>query len=426
MFVANPLLGGISLLLALLCAGMYSVAIAYPGNLNFAVIQLASLTMAIFLGFVGSKHPVGKTYAVVLLAVLTLSAFRHSYAQPEYSSGFVVYFGIQFFVLLVFIFAGERLMRSAEIQTGSEFLIPDAVAFCYLALGVLVAVTMGVRLTSFLEGQKISGDLFRIPGVSGVRGVLMIFSLCTFSLLSRRARWILIASIILFAIADVKRGEIMRLTIFLFFLYGVAAGPRFWQSKESVILCGAAIFALATMVITGEMRQSLYSEDFSISRMLDSRIPITAVDWLYGYIGINASVLQQAYDSGIDGIGFVPTLLGLIVTSESIDPGVFASINGFNAGTVFAIFTPGGENFLPSWDFLAFCALIFLMMTAARGVAIPSIRAFWLTQIFLFSFGNQFILPYIVAGYLLAVAYLHTVSGVRSSRRGPIQRSEKP
>lgn len=426
MFVKNPLLGSLVVLLALLSAGTYSAAVNYPGNLNFAVIQLASLTTAIFVTFVGSGHPVGKTYVVVLLSVLTLSAFRHSYAQPEFSAGFIIYFCLHFFILLVFIFAGERLMKSPIGWTKSRYLSPGLAALSYLALGVFVAATMNVRLGSFLEGKKVGGDLFRIPGVSGLQGVLMIFSLCTFSLMSWRTRSILVASIVLFAIADVKRGEIMRVIIFLFFLYGVNVGPRFWRSITPVILCGMAIFALVIMVSAGELRQALYSENFSINQMLDSRLSITAFDWLYGYIGINASVLQKGYDAGIKGIGFVPTLLGFIITSEPIDSGTFASINGFNAGTVFAIFSPGDGSTIPSWDFLAFCVLVFLMMAAARGVAIPSIRAFWLTQIFLFSFGNQFILPYIVAGYALAITYLQTVSGIARRKRDPIYSTRTP
>jgi hypothetical protein len=290
-----------------------------------------------------------------------------------------------------------------EVQSDRNDYILVIVFIVLLMIELAVISVKGARVFSLIAGEKIPGDEFKVVGLSGIYGILYIFLMCSFSSMGSKLKIAFVFSVIMVSLLDAKRGEIIRLVTFLVFYFSFI-DYRVKSRSSFVLTAGGVMLAAMIFVFGGEARQGLYSPGFSISDVLNSRVNNTWIDWTYGYIGINGSVLHETVISNNEPLGFFTTMFNLSFNSTALSPEDFISINGFNAGTVFAIFA-GNQSASPSIDYVAFCLLVGLLVFLARLVNVGSINAFIAMVIFGFIFGNYLMLPYYLVGFFLAIGY---------------------
>ncbi|WP_439544152.1 hypothetical protein [Hyphomicrobium sp.] len=390
----------------------YYLLVYLPSARGILIGLAAVATLAVSIICLLPKRKLTLVYVAALMIPTYLSSLQFSFDQRPFTPEFVYFFSVHFIILGCAIFAGESLSTSRVVlrENHKRLVVPLAL-YALIGIACYVTYSKGMRATDFAEGVKVSGDAYKIGGLSGIQGVLTIFVFCCFSLLGRVHKVVFVIVTLALSIIDVKRGDAMRMIIFLVMLVIATAGES--RISRKVVVSGTllVISSVVVLVVAGEIRQDLYSPGSSISEMLQSRVNSTALSWLYGYIGINASVLMETFEAPFDPPGYFSTLVALLLTSQDVDLGVVPSINGFNAGTVFATFA-GNERILPSYDFIGFC-IVLGAMVAAAGAAIPSLQAFLMLQIFGFSFGNQLILPYYLVGFALSVAYVRLFNGRR-------------
>lgn len=386
-----------------LCVLWTTISLAYYGlaflpSPSGILVNIACCLVAVMsVALLSSRQIMLKTYLVAFSAATWLSTLKISSMQEPLQTDFLVFLAIHLLLLAIAIGMASLVRPRSNIPAEETGYLVNLAVYAFIAIASYISITAGLRLTDFLAGEKLSGDLYRIPGLSGLQGLLSIIILCCFSYLNRFNKILFITLIILIAIIDVKRGETIRIVTFVIF-YNIIINP-----KNSGRLFIFTLIGLFIFVVLGEARQGLYSTDFSISDVMESKINIGPLDWIYGYFGINISVLQEYFYSTSGPAGYFQTLTGLILNTglPELEP---ISIRGFNAGTAFSIFA-GQEIIAPSLDFLFFCLLVGMMVALSTWLGTPSLRAFMLVQIFGFVFGNQLILPYYIVGFFAAAAY---------------------
>lgn len=397
MFQRSPYIASIVIVFWIFISIAYMIFIFLPKDINIIVGIVCCFVAAAAIALLPARQMMLKTYLVGFSVATWLSAFQVSTSQRPFEADFLVFFTLHALLLGAAIGAASLVAPRRHMPAEDRWRVANLAVYAFVALAAYISITTGFRLTDFLSGEKYSGDIYKIPGLSGIQGILSIFILCCFSKLKNINRIIFIISIILIAMIDVKRGDVIRIITFLIFFGAIV------NKKYNKIIIITALIGVFIFIIFGEVRQQLYSDGFSISRMMDSRIAVSAVDWVYGYIGINVSVLQEYFYSITAPTGYFPTLSILVFNTEipEIDQ---ISILGFNAGTVFSMFA-GQESVSPNFDFMMFCVLVAVMVAFASWLGTPSLRAFMLVQVFGFVFGNQLILPYYLIGFFGAVAY---------------------
>ena len=385
----------------------YYTLVYLPPVLNVGVNLMAAVSAGLALALLHHAQSLLKIYVVAFSLAFGLSSLQLSIDQPAFTADFILFALIHLLLLGVAIGAGSMLFRQAS--TASVPPIPDGMVnvalYVFLGLAAFVALSKGVRLTGFLNGVKTDGNLYKIGGLSGLQGVIMIFLLCCFSFLTKLNRAVFLVAVCVIAILDIKRGEIVRVALFLLFYVYLWLSVAGISKRRILLFGGLGAASLLALVIGGEVRQQLYSPDFSISAILKSRLNITAVDWIYGYFGITMSVLQRYFEAPFEPSGFFGELFRFALTSGPEVATTSVSINGFNAGSAFSVFA-GNASILPSPDFIFFCVLVATMAAVLNVVPAVSLRAFVMLQIFGFVFGNQLILPYYLAGFFIAAFYI--------------------
>ncbi|WP_156460291.1 hypothetical protein [Devosia sp. Root635] len=385
---------------------LYYAFVHTPAPINIVVNLSAGLVCTLALAAVSSDQLLLKVYLISFSLATALASLQLSRDQPAFTPDFILFLVLHMSLLGLAIAAGTAVVtRPFHVHRNDSNAILSVLLLALIAIAVSVTLMKGVRLTGFLQGLKTDGDLYRVSGLSGLQGVLTIFLLCCFTSMGKLSRVVLVLATLAISIVDVKRGDSIRILTFLFFCALIFVHRYGLRRRYLILLVGLGIITAIVFVIAGEVRQNLYSAGVSISSILNSRINISSVDWLYGYFGINISVLQRYFESATTAPGYFAQLLQLTFSSS---PGSLAetmSINGFNAGTAFSTFASANQIF-PTADYFVFCVLIAAMVALAKASGSISLMAFLMLQIFGFVFGNQLILPYYLIGYFAAGAYL--------------------
>ena len=390
----------------LLFSLIYYLAVHLPPASNLLVNLGCVIVLVVAAAMRGEQWLYLRVFIGSFALAASLTTLQVSRDQIGLQPEFVLFLLVHLSVMALAIgLGGIAGARGEQADLDRPDMLVNALLYLLLAVSAFVMLSKGVRIVGFLEGVKTDGNLYRVPGLSGLQGLLTVFLLCCFGSLSRINKVIFIAAILAIAVADVKRGEIIRVMIFLTFYIFLLANHRIVSRK--VLYAGLAVGVLSVIVfvIFGEVRQRLYSASFSISSILDSRVGNVAIDWIYGYIGINVAVLQEYFNIPADAPGYFGQLVRLAISADGSLASHAASINGFNAGTALSLFA-GGGSIVPSPDFLVFCALVSLLPLLANLSGSLSLKAFVLLQIFGFVFGNQLVLPYYVVGFFAAAGYL--------------------
>ena len=409
MFRNNYLVASILAISWIVISIAYFIFIFLPSDLNIFVNMICFLVAVTAVTLLPARQFILKTYLVGFSVATWLSTLQLSTFQRPLEPDFLLFFTLHLLVLGMVIATASLVKPRRRRHAEDKWHLANWAVYAFIAIAAYVAVNSGVRISDFMLGEKHSGDIYKIPGISGIQGILSIFILCCFSKLSKFNKIFFIISVMIIAILDVKRGEIIRIMTFIIF-YLTIVRPEYINRIATVAVAGIFIF-----VAFGEIRQGLYSEEFSISQMLRSRGGIAAIDWIYGYFGITVSVLQEYFDSNIEPAGYMRTLFALAYNLEMPEFDQI-SILGFNAGTGFSVFA-GQGLVLPNLDFLLFCGLMGTMIACALWLGTPSLVAFMLVQVFGLVFGLQLILPYYLVGFFGAVAYQALPTIVLGSRQ---------
>lgn len=416
----QPIMGAIVFAAWLYLSVLYYTLVHLPPPLNIGVNVVAAIAASLAIALMPRSQYLLQLYVLAFALAFCMSSLQISFDQPAFTADFILFSVLHLTLLGVAIGAGSALFRGDDRTPGQPQRdgLVNALVYVFIALAAFVALSKGVRLSGFLEGVKTDGNLYKIGGLSGLQGMIMVFLLCCFSRLNGFNRVILIVAAGAVAVLDVKRGEIIRLVLFLFFYVVLWLSVSGISRRRLLLIGGLGVMSLVVLVVGGELRQGLYSSQFSVSTILNSRVNVTAIDWFYGYFGINASVLQQYFEALQDPVGYFPQLFHLALDSRDDIFGLPVSINGFNAGTAFSVFA-GNSTILPSADFIFFCLMMVGMAALASLVPVASLQAFLMLQVFGFVFGNQLILPYYVVGYIAAAGYLAVCKRPSDSKSQP-------
>lgn len=385
----------------------YYSMVHLPPLLNIGVNLVAAIAASLAVALMPRSQYLLTLYVLAFALAFGMSSLQVSRDQPDFTPDFILFSVLHLTLLGAAIGAGSALFYRGdrELEPPPTDGLVNVLVYVYIGLAAYIAMSKGVRLSGFLDGVKTDGNLYKIGGLSGLQGLIMVFVLCCFSRLQWFNRLVFLVAVCAVAVLDVKRGEIVRLVLFLFFYVALWLSVKGISLRRLMLIGGLGLTSVLVLVIGGEVRQGLYSEDFSVSSLLNSRVNVTSIDWLYGYFGITASVLQLYFEALQEPEGYFPQLYQLALGSGDHNAVSAISINGFNAGTAFSVFA-SNSTILPGADFIGFCVMMAGMAALASMIPVASLRAFLMLQIFGFVFGNQLFLPYYVVGFVAAAGYL--------------------
>lgn len=302
-----------------------------------------------------------------------------------------------------------RLLEHSNWQ-----LLGKGCVIIFLILKSILIASNGARLFDILaSGNFLDGGDYQSAGISGLSYLCMWTALIFFDSLPKKWKKILVSSVLLFAVLDFKRGDLVRYGIFFFFLYHYKSRTNF--SMKRFARAGFIIFGLVFVFSwTGEVREDLRG-GIDIGRMIDSRVHSNAVNWIYIYTAMPFDVLLLHEPSVAHGslFEFSSRLFSVFwskdplnETSEYLSS---VSIRGVNASTFLSMpISLSGSYFyldlIIIGMFLAICFSVGYTLKA-RGFV-----AFLLMVVALFPFGNYLAEPsffiIIVVNTILLIGYL--------------------
>ena len=308
-----------------------------------------------------------------------------------------------------------RVKHLAILDVNTVFYL---VFFTAILTQFYVSYHIGVRLDFYIgtANYRSLHDLSVPYGMSGISNVLRYSLLILFVYVSGRKRLLICLFVIIVAIINVKRGDLMRLTMFLVVYYSFM---ELRLSKKQILkIIIMSVLGLQLFVLLGEIRQS-FDSTFSITEQLEFVVDSKSLAWLYGYTAINFDVYRQFFTQSYDHsysmiMQFLPFLnvagfKDFVVVYDKVFSDF--ALNGFSAATFLKEFV---------YDFGVFYIFeffIFLVMLTVLYILIVKLNFlgvylyFWTFISFCF-FGNYLFVPQLfytlIFGILLSLVTKNT------------------
>lgn len=346
---------------------------------------------------------------------LNLMALSRLQVPPTYLDlYFIVFPGLLVYALFNILqgikFKTVRVRNIAILDINKVFYLIFFTAICAQAY---VSYQTGIRLSFFIgiENYRSLHDITVPYGISGISNVLRYSLLILFVYLSGRKKLLICLFFITVAIINAKRGDLMRLTMFLMVYYSFI---ELRLSKKQILkIIIMSIFGLQIFALIGELRQS-FDSTFSITEQLGFIIDSKSLAWLYGYTAINFDVYRQfflqSYEHSYTMImQFLPFLnvagfQDLVVVYDKVFTDF--ALNGFSAATFLKefVYDFGGFFIFEFFVFLAMLAAIYILIVKFNFLGVY--LYFWTFISFSF-FGNYLFVPQIfytlIFGILLSL-----------------------
>ncbi len=360
--------------------------------INFFIYVLSFI---IILGSIYSiKKSNIKSYNIFLFSfflALFLNTFNLSSKQLEKEVVDIYYYfvGSLFVGIILYLFEHIRV-KTVYFKNFVSFDINSV----YIVLIILFVLTKfyiaynvgGFRIFNY--DQFDFGDKYVVPGFSGA-SVILQWSLLIFLPYVKKKYAILavLLIVILSGILNVRRGDIVRVFIFLI-IYYIFIKIHFKQLNLKFLFNVFLIIIFTSIIFTifGEYRLDARGvENGSIIEFLGSRINSTLFSWIYGYLTFNFEVIKFYYELG--PLYEFTTFKDLIFSVEE-EKYIDIGISGFNATTFL-------KNYIIDFGYLYFYGLFFysfivgLIILFSRKINFFGMKIFIFSMLFFNLFGDH-------------------------------------
>lgn len=416
------------------------------GQISF--LNRFTLIMSLFLVMIGLNSMTKKginTYNAFLCTFyifLAINTFNISSLQTKKSIEDVYYYFVGSLMFVLLLYWGEnKVLKNGKIKSNLAFLSPECVviillAFYYFLFGYIFIKT-GIRLFS---GNYLSTgtSAFVLPGISGLVYLLMWILLMYVPHVSVKLQLLIyVSTVVLSGICMVKRGDIMRITLFFILYYVYRLRNKIFSRKVLTRLVFLAFIFLLGFISLGNIRSMLrnggegsISDGSKINSFLESNIDVGNLAWIYSYSAINFDVLKlytsQEPEYSLRTIFLPITRIvdgsqGVVDYDTRVTVEQSKGLHGFNAATFMS-------NFITDLGLFYFIEIfilgiiIGLIIMFSKSNELIGIYVFNLMNVVMAVFGNYFTNPnYVFAMIGAAVALTFTrrkveCNGLKSSQ----------
>lgn len=269
---------------------------------NFTIFILSSFIVSVSLYSIEKKGiNAYNLFFFVFFFFLMLNTYNISNLQKEKTLMDLYYYfvGPLVFGGCIFIFENINFLKEynwRKIRLFNPNKLVLGALIVYIICYIYIYSITGIRL---FGGEMLSTDSqqYVVPGVSGVVALLFWVLLIYVPHINRSMQISVVASVILFqGILNSKRGELVRILLFLGIYYMLKRGKKLFNRKIITRLLIMILGLILIFTITGEYRQSLRMGDsginFSMNDLSRSNIENKAINWLYTYTALNFDVLS--------------------------------------------------------------------------------------------------------------------------------------
>ncbi|HHP0491582.1 MULTISPECIES: O-antigen polymerase [Vibrio harveyi group] len=305
------------------------------------------------------------------------------------------YFMLAPLIFMYFIYIVEKV--KIDIKVFNKFFKPDIdtlyliFLITYILLKLYIGVKVGFRIMDYGDVTKIpSGDKYSIPGISGVSAVLQWTLLVLVPFVKKRYSIVAIMSIIVLSgILHVKRGDIMRVMLFLS-IYSIS--KYLTKNKISIMFIFKCLFVLGFTLFVfsafGQYRLEARGGDSSIIlTYLGSRVDSIIIAWIYSYFSFNFEVLKLYFD--IEPIYQISHVLSPFFSFIEPPKVGDVSISGFNAATFIAPLVLDMGVFYPI-ELVLYSIVISIFIFIFKKFRFSGALYFIYTMLALMVFGDYF------------------------------------
>jgi len=250
----------------------------------------------------------------------------------------------------------------------------------------------------------VPGDKYTVPGISGLSALVQWLLVIFLPYVKKRYSVLAVISIIVLSgIMNVKRGDIMRVSVFILF-YFTLIKIRHSQFNFSIFFHLFALIAtiLAVFIIFGEYRtESRGGEAGLIVTYLGSRVDSVFISWIYSYFALNFEVLKLNYCIPADYASFhLHEIFGANLSREAL--AMQTSISGFNASTFIGPFVLDYGIFYPL-EIIPFAVIAGAFIYTSKKLNFTGLYIFMLMLMALMIFGDYLISRSMLMSMMLAI-----------------------
>ncbi|WP_448105366.1 hypothetical protein [Pedobacter panaciterrae] len=337
-----------------------------------------------------------KSYNVFALfyfgALFTSTWSLSSFQTPKNIHDIYFYFiGPSCFILVLYLFEIKQKIYLPKVKPFLNIhLLYTVFLVIFIGVKLYIGFTVGWRIDSLKDSTYLeSGRDYVIPGVSGLVAIIQ-WQLLIFAPYVKRKYVIcaVVAIVILTGILHVKRGDVIRLMMFLFiwFLNNQLNGKGYSLGKKVKTIV-IIIFGFLLFVESGNIRQTARGGSMNdLKSNIGMNYAPVSVAWFYGYVSINFEVVRYYFNTNPSNAPSSITSLfsGEDETTEVSDN---HSINGFNASTFIAGFIKD-YNYLYFLEMTFFGLIIGTLLVIIKGQEFIGVYLFILSFLALSFFGN--------------------------------------
>lgn len=227
---------------------------------------------------------------------------------------------------------------------------PNSLAIVLYAIYCIAELYMfsiiGIRFTSD-EWSTAESIYYTVPGVSGLVGSISWLLLILLPEVKTKYKILFILTTFTTAVLMAKRGDAMRIIIYAMMYVLLMYKEKIFSTKVMLRFCTIILGSIIIFSEWGDYRQLQRGWDVSktVGLLLESSVENNAVNWIFGYVGINYDVMKQFYiDKPFTGEMqeiFLP-LIRIVGDSTVVkayyDNMYIYGLNGFNAAPFIAVF----------------------------------------------------------------------------------------
>lgn len=279
-----------------------AVIIRLRCNINYVNILFFFISLSVSIYAINDINKNGvatrNLFLLVWFVFLGINNINLSNLQVEKSLFDGYYFIIGPLVFSLFLSTNIKIRK---ICIDSHINIPISIIALIISILYLIGQAYIIYRTGarFFASDWIFGsEKYVIPGLSGIVVSLKWLSFMLFpEIRNRIVKFLVVACGISSSLLSAKRGDVMRIMIFLLLYFLFVNGNK--GIRKSMVVKTLAVILLIVVVFTllGNYRQYRrgWTKDDTQSKMIESRIDNEYLSWLYGYSSIDFDVLKQIY-----------------------------------------------------------------------------------------------------------------------------------
>jgi len=367
-------------------------------SINF-LLYIISLIVVVFSIYSIKKKNIN-SYNIFLLFyffALFLNTINLSSKQFLKTPEDLYYFLLSPFIVVIFLYISENIqVEKLSLKNVVKFNVNSVYVVLltsYILLKLYIGMKMGFRIMDYSDISRIvSGSDYVIPGISGISVILQWTLVILIPYVKKRYSILAIISIIILSgILNVKRGDIIRLLIFLLIYYTfIKIQLHQLTSKKIIHLFVYISIFIAIFIVFGQYRmEARGGTDSIIIEYLGSRIDTPSVAWLYSYFAFNFEILKLNYAIPASySFIHLNEIFGASLSRETL--GLETTISGFNASTFIGPYVLDFGRFF-FFELFFFSVLISLLILIIRKIDFLGLYIFIAMLMSLMIFGDYLV-----------------------------------